>query len=345
MNPIRIAVVGATGYTGSELVRLLVRHPHVKLERLISENRIGEPYSNIYPGFRGIEDRPISPLSVLTESELDLVFLALPYGVSMDVVRLYGLERFRIIDLSGDFRLRSAELYEQWYRQPHVAADYLSKAVYGLSELNGDRIRSARLVANPGCYPTSAILPLAPLLKAKLIRPQGIIIDSKSGVTGAGATAKPSTHFAEIFGNFRAYGLLSHRHTPEIEQYLADVAAEKVDVLFTPHLLPIDRGILTAAYAEAAPGVTTDQLRDALRDAYYSEPFIRLTDFPPTVKNVRGSNFCDLFVTHDPRTNRVITISVLDNLMKGASGQAVQNLNLMFDLPETSGLEHVPLTP
>ena len=345
MTQIRVAIVGATGYTGSELVRLLYRHPQVKIELLVSENRVGEPFSRIYPAFRGVEDRPLMPLSALSDTELDLVFLALPYGISMDLVRLYGLSRFRIIDLSGDFRLHSPELYETWYQQPHTAADYLNQAVYGLPELNREQIRSAQLVANPGCYPTSAILLLAPLLKSKLIETVGIIVDSKSGVTGAGATPKTSNHFCEVFDSFRAYGLLRHRHTPEMEQALTEAVGEKIELLFTPHLLPIDRGILTTAYAMTASGVTTELLRETLLNFYKDEPFIRVIDTPPVVKHVRGSNYCDLFVTRDPRTNRVLAISVLDNLMKGASGQAVQNMNIMFGWAEDLALDQMPLSP
>jgi N-acetyl-gamma-glutamyl-phosphate reductase len=215
----------------------------------------------------------------------------------------------------------------------------------GLPELNRERIRNARLVANPGCYPTPAILLLAPLLMRGLIELTGIVVDSKSGVSGAGALAKPSTHFPEVVGNFRAYGLLRHRHTPEMEQFLSETARQSVQLLFAPHLLPIDRGILTTVYAKAFGKVNADVLQNAYRECYAGEPFIRIGTYPPAVKHVRGSNFCDLFVTHDPRTDRVVAIGAIDNLVKGASGQAVQNMNLLFGFPETMGLDQLPLCP
>jgi N-acetyl-gamma-glutamyl-phosphate reductase len=345
MNNIRVGIVGATGYTGSELVRILSRHPFASLELMTSESRVGEAFSAVYPAFQGIEDRPLAPIACVTKCDLDLVFLALPHGVSMEFVRDYGLERFRVIDLSGDFRLKSPDLYEEWYHHKHVAAESIPEAVYGLPEWYRPQIATARLVANPGCYPTSSILLLAPLIKHRLIRPEGIVVDSKSGVTGAGASARARTHFPDVFGNFRTYELLRHRHTPEMEQVLGDVAGEKVQLLFTPHLLPIDRGILTTVYAEPLNGATPLKLRDAYRDCYTGERFVRIVDAPPAVKYVRGSNYCDVFVTHDPRTNRVVAVGTIDNLVKGAAGQAVQNMNIMFGWPEATGLEQGPLSP
>lgn len=345
MERARIAIVGATGYTGSELVRLLVSHPHVELIAITSESRAGEPFSDVHPALRGIEDRRLIPLAELGRLAPELVFLALPHRVSMGFVRDHGTEPYRIIDLSGDFRLRERSVYERWYETTHVAPDRLADAVFGLPELYRDRIRDARLVANPGCYPTGAILALAPLLREGLIRPRGIVADSKSGVTGAGAKAKETTHFPELFGNFKAYGLLAHRHTPEIEQALTAAAGGGVEVLFTPHLLPIDRGILTTAYAEPARELDHDMLRKAYEHAYAGEPFVRVLAAPPEVKHVRGSNYCDVYATYDPRTNRVLAISAIDNLVKGAAGQAVQNMNLMFAWPETAGLEQGPLNP
>jgi N-acetyl-gamma-glutamyl-phosphate reductase len=345
MKQVRIGIVGATGYTGSELVRILSRHPYARVEVITSMSRAGEAFSDVHPAFRGVEDRTLVSLSDLSEYELDIVFLALPNGASMEFVRDRGIERFRVIDLSGDFRLRSPAVYEEWYGRQHVTTDQLSNAAYGLPELYRSVIRSSRLVANPGCYSTSAILLLAPLLKHRLVRPTGIVIDSKSGVTGAGSVARAGTHFPWVFGNFRAYGLLRHRHTPEIEQVLSESAGQDVQVQFTPHLLPIDRGILTTAYAEAVEDVKAPMLEEVYRTCYGSERFIRILNSPPSVKNVRASNFCDIFATLDSRTNRIIAISAIDNLVKGASGQAVQNMNIMFDLPEEAGLEQVPLSP
>ncbi|MFH2052008.1 MAG: N-acetyl-gamma-glutamyl-phosphate reductase [bacterium] len=347
MNPdrIRVAILGATGYTGSELVRLLTPHPGVELVAVTSESRAGEPFSAVHPSFRGIEDRALVTVADLEDMDLDLMFLALPHRVSMEFVRDHGLQRCRIIDLSGDFRLPSAEMYESWYGTPHVAPEFLGEAVFGLPELNRTAIAEARLVANPGCYPTSAILALAPLLKRNQVSPEGIVVDSKSGVTGAGATAGEGTHFPRVFGNFSAYGLLGHRHTPEIEHVLGLVAGEEIDLLFTPHLLPVDRGILTTAYARPRPGVDAESVTAALHEAYADEPFVRVCPTPPGIKDVRGSNYCDVFATCDPRTDRVVTVSVIDNLVKGAAGQAVQNLNIMFDWPETTGLNQGPVNP
>ncbi|MEX2574192.1 MAG: N-acetyl-gamma-glutamyl-phosphate reductase, partial [Balneolaceae bacterium] len=235
MSKRKVGVIGATGYAGIELIRLLVEHPEVNLDIVTSRSHAGKRFSRINPSFEGVFDEELQPVEALKNIDLDLVFLALPHRVSMDFVQEYGLDKFRIIDLSGDFRLKPVELYEQWYKKEHVCPEYLDNAAYGLPELHRDRIRNADLVANPGCYPTSSILALAPLLKNKLVSADSIVIDSKSGVTGAGSTPKEITHFPNLFGNFFAYGLLEHRHTPEIEQELGTVAGQKVQVLFTPH--------------------------------------------------------------------------------------------------------------
>ena len=344
-NKTRVAVVGATGYTGSELVRLLSFHPNVELIAITSESRSGEPFSSVHPALLGIEDRPLISIRDLSELQLDLVFLALPHRVSMTFVKDHGLDHFRIIDLSGDFRLSSTDTYEHWYGAQHVAPLALQEAAFGLPELFRESIRSARLVANPGCYPTSAILALAPLLREGLVFPQGIVVDSKSGVTGAGAKAKPGTHFPNVFGNFNAYGLVSHRHTPEMEQALSSQINETVSLLFTPHLLPIDRGILTTTYSRPTGPVDDGALEQIYQKAYEDEPFVRVRSRPPAVKEVRGSNYCDIHAVVDPRTGWVITVSVIDNLIKGAAGQAVQNLNIMFGWPETAGLDFGPVCP
>lgn len=341
----KIGIVGATGYTGSELVRLLIDHPDVSIEVITSESKAGKAFSEINPHFNGRTDLVLEPLANLGNYDLDLVFLALPHGVSMDFVKKWHPEDFRIVDLSGDFRLASAEQYKQWYKKEHSASDKIDKAVFGLPELFRDRIRNARLVANPGCYPTSAILALAPLLKKEVIRPDQIVVDSKSGVTGAGATAKQKTHFPEVFGNFSAYGLRNHRHTPEIQQTLESYAGQETEVIFTPHLIPIDRGILTTTYSTPKKEIDADFLNEWYYSFYEKEYFIRVVDHPPNVKHVRGSNYCDIHVTYDERTNKIITVSTIDNLVKGAAGQAVQNMNLMFSLIERTGLEISPLSP
>jgi len=341
----RIGVVGATGYTGMELIRLLTDHPDISLEIVTSRSNAGSRFSKLYPSFEGIFDDELQPVEALQDTDLDLIFLALPHRVSMDFVKEYGLKNFRIVDLSGDFRLKSKDLYEKWYNKKHVCPEFIEKAAYGLPELNRDRIRNADLVANPGCYPTSSILALAPLLDGNLIDPKSIVIDSKSGVTGAGSTPKETTHFPNVFGNFFAYGLRNHRHTPEIEQILSIKTDQEVTVQFTPHLLPIDRGILTTAYSMPVVDLNLELVRDTFLNYYEKEYFVRVVDQPPSVKNVRGSNFCDVFATYDERTNRIITITAIDNLVKGAAGQAIQNMNLMFRLIEKSGLEYAPLNP
>jgi len=341
----KVGIVGATGYTGSELVRLLLDHPGVSIEVITSESQAGKTFSEINPYFSSRFDMELEPLENLENYDLELVFLALPHGVSMDFIKDWDPEQYRVIDLSGDFRLNSAEAYKQWYKKEHSAPESIEDAVFGLPELFRDRVRNARLVANPGCYPTSAILALAPLLKHEVIEPHQIVVDSKSGVTGAGATASERTHFPEVFGNFSAYGLLNHRHTPEIQQSLASYTGHETEVLFTPHLLPIDRGILTTTYSTPNQDIDKDFLEEWYFSFYEKEYFIRVIDHPPQVKHVRGSNYCDIYVTYDDRTNRIVTVSTIDNLVKGAAGQAVQNMNLMFGFIERTGLEISPLSP
>lgn len=345
MSGIKAGIIGASGYTGSELVRLLTLHPEVSLEVITSESKAGEKFSALHPQFTGLAEMKLQKMETIGDHELDIVFLALPHGVSMNFVKEQGIDRFKVIDLSGDFRLPSTGIYEKWYKKEHIAPGEIQNAAYGLPELFREEIKKADLVANPGCYPTSAILPLAPLLKYGLIEEKGIITDSKSGVTGAGAKVKAKTHFPEVFGNFSAYGLLQHRHTPEIEHSLSKFCGQQIEVLFTPHLLPIDRGILTTTYSTPKSSVNGDTLHKALGDLYGKEPFVRVLQTPPSVKNVRGSNYSDVFVTYDPRNNKVLTVSALDNLVKGAAGQAIQNMNLMFGLEEATGIRQLPLSP
>lgn len=342
---IKAGIVGATGYTGSELIRILTHHPDVSIRAVTSESHKGKKFSDIHPQFVDLADLELVPMESIKDAKLDVVFLALPHAVSMKAVKEMGLDRFKIVDLSGDFRFKSAKIYQKWYRKTHVAPDYLHQAVFGLPELYRSRIRPARLVANPGCYPTSAILALAPLLKRNIIEPRGIVVDSKSGVSGAGTSAKPGTHFPKVFGDFKAYSLLTHRHSPEMECTLQDYTDKDVQLLFTPHLLPVDRGILTTTYSKPKGKTSRDEVWDLFLDFYKREQFVRLVDTPPGIKDVRGSNFCDIHATYDARTNTVITVSVIDNLVKGAAGQAVQNMNIMFNLLENKGLRAMPLSP
>lgn len=345
MPKYKVGIVGATGYTGSELLRLLIQHPDVTIECVTSETHTGKRITEIHPHLLDISDIRLESADNINQYDLDLVFLALPHGVSMSFVKEHGLDKFLTIDLSGDFRLPNKEIYEEWYKKEHIAEEYFGDAVFGLPELYRRDIRNARLVANPGCYPTSAILPLTPLVKYDMIHTSGIVVDSKSGVTGAGAKSKPGTHFPDLFGNFSAYALTTHRHTPEIESVIHGYTGYTTEVLFSPHLLPIDRGILTTTYSTPKKEVNKEMVEELFYSVFEKEHFVRVVDRPPLLKHVRGSNYCDVHVTYDSRTNKIITVSTIDNLMKGAAGQAVQNMNIMFGLIESTGLQHIPLNP
>ncbi|MBZ0266103.1 N-acetyl-gamma-glutamyl-phosphate reductase [bacterium] len=344
-NKLKVGIVGATGYTGSELVRLQMYHPKVEIAVITSESHAGKQFTEVHPQFRGLVDIELRSLEEFSVYSPDLVFLALPHGVSMDFIQEHGYDKYKVIDLSGDFRLNSQDIYEKWYKREHTSPEDLKEAEFGLPELFRDKIKSASFIANPGCYPTSAILALAPLLKEKLIDPLDIVVDSKSGVTGAGAKPKSSTHFPDVFGDFSAYGLIGHRHTPEIQYVLEEYSEGEVELLFIPHLLPIDRGILTTTYSKPVKPVSDDSLLELYKNLYDDEPFVRLSNIPPSVKNVRGSNFCDIYATYNDRTNRIITVSVIDNLVKGAAGQAIQNMNILMGFEETEGLTALPLSP
>ncbi len=341
----KIANIGATGYTGSELVRILSGHPEVEITMITSESHAGKLLSDVHPFFKGRIDFTLVSSKELRPEGLDLVFLALPHGVSMDFVKKYHDAPFRIIDLSGDFRLSHESVYETWYQKKHHHPEGFRDAVFGSPELFPEEIRKSRLIANPGCYPTSAILALAPLLSSGLIDTAPIIVDSKSGVTGAGVKPSATTHFSNVHDNFKAYGLKNHRHTIEIEEIADQIARAKTKVQFTPHLLPVDRGILTTVYARPVSAISEKQLQDHYTGFYQKAPFVQLTDTPPSIKEVRATNFCHLYVTYDPRTDLIVVVSVIDNLVKGAAGQAVQNMNLLFGWDETTGLTQMPIHP
>lgn len=345
MAKFKVGIIGATGYTGSELVRLLDRHSGVSISFITSESYKGKQFSDVHPQFSDLNDYSLVSIEDIDEEEVDLIFLALPHGVSMDFITDKWQKKAKIVDLSGDFRLKDAEMYEQWYGKAHRSPDLFADAAFGLPELFRTDIRRANLVANPGCYPTASVLPLAPLLKNGLIEPKSIVIDAKSGVTGAGAKAKPNTHFPDVFGNFSAYGIFKHRHTPEIQYALECYSQKDTEVIFTPHLLPIDRGILTTIYCKPTKPVDVDSLREYYFRIYEKEHFVRILDTPPQIKHVRGSNYCDIFVDYDERTNTIITIGAIDNLVKGAAGQAIQNMNIMLGLLEKTGLKQAPLMP
>jgi N-acetyl-gamma-glutamyl-phosphate reductase len=341
----KIGIVGASGYTGSELTRILSQHPQVEISAITSESHSGKSFSELHPFFRGIVDQQLISADEILGMELDLVFLALPHGVSMDFVKKYKNQSFRIIDLSGDFRLNDPDTYEHWYGKKHCFTEAFEGAVYGLPELFADQIKNARLVANPGCYPTSAILPLAPLVSAGLIDTKRIIIDSKSAVSGAGIKPKDANLFSNVNDNFKAYGLKKHRHTIEIKQMLDRFSEQDITLQFTPHLLPVDRGILSTIYVQPTSNIALAPLKQLYLNFYGNKPFVRLCENPPAIKDVRASNYCDIHVDYDPLTNNIILISVIDNLVKGAAGQAVQNMNIMFGFDERQGLNHIPVHP
>lgn len=345
MDKKKIGIIGATGYTGSELVRILTNHPDVEIAMITSESRAGELFSDVHPFLQGIADQKLVSINQIDDYELDLVFLALPHGVSMDFVKRFKDKSFKIIDLSGDFRLSSKKVYEEWYKINHIYPEGIEKAVFGSPELYFDEIKDANLIANPGCFPTSAILGLAPLLKANLIETDRIIVDSKTGVTGAGIKAKTVNLYSNVNDNFKAYGLKNHRHTIEIQGVLDRISGKETLIQFTPHLLPVDRGILTTIYARPTEKMDEIKLKELYTNFYANAPFVRLRKQAPSIKDVRGTNYCDLYLTYDMRTNMVIIVSVIDNLIKGAAGQAVQNMNIMFGLEETKGLNLVPLNP
>jgi N-acetyl-gamma-glutamyl-phosphate reductase len=344
---INIGIYGASGYTGQELLRLLLFHPEVRVAALTSRRYAGMMVSDVYPMFTGLSGLSFidaSPSEVAQVS--DVVFMALPHGASMQVAGEFLEAGKKVIDLSADFRLRDVGTYEQWYRK-HTAHDIIKEAVYGIPELYGNTLTEARLIANPGCYPTSVILGLAPLMREKWIDDTSIIVDSKSGVSGAGREPQVGSLFCEVDGGFKAYKIGQHRHTPEMEQELGCLAGHDIRISFTPHLLPISRGILSTIYATLKKDTTAEELGDLYRSFYEGKPFIRIykSGMLPNVSFVRGSNNCDIGLTVDRRTNRVIIISAIDNLIKGASGQAIQNMNFMCGFNEITGLRMTSLFP
>lgn len=345
MDKKKIGIIGATGYTGSELVRILTNHPAIEITMITSESRAGELFSDVHPFLQGIADQKLVSMNDIDNYELDLVFLALPHGVSMDFVKRFKNKSFKIIDLSGDFRLNSKEIYEEWYKIDHIYPEGIENAVFGSPELYFDKIKEANLIANPGCFPTTAILGLAPLLENNLIETERIVVDSKTGVTGAGIKAKNVNLYSNVNDNFKAYGLKNHRHTIEIQGILDKVSGKETLIQFTPHLLPVDRGILSTIYARPTEKIDETKLKELYASFYANAPFVRLRNQEPAIKDVRGTNYCDLFVTYDERTNMVIVISVIDNLIKGAAGQAIQNMNIVFGFEETCGLNLIPLNP
>ncbi len=344
---IKVAVVGASGYTGVELLRILVGHPEVEVVCVTSRQHEGVPINQVFPSLTGFCNLACEPLDVASISErVDLVFTALPHKSAMEVIPDFLAAGCKVVDLSADYRLKDQAVYEAWYQQ-HSSPELLSTAVYGLPELYREQVKTATLVANPGCYPTSIILGLAPLLKNTLIDTTTLIADSKSGTSGAGRSAKQGSLFCEVNEGFKAYSVGAHRHTPEIEQELSLLAGVSVELNFTPHLLPINRGILSTSYAKLTRKASTADLLALYREFYQGETFVRIMpgEELPNVAYLSGTNFCDIGLVSDERTGRVIVVSAIDNLVKGAAGQAVQNMNVLFGLKESLGLAIVPPFP
>ncbi len=343
----KVSVIGATGYAGAELLRLIYGHPKAELAHITSESHAGDKISSVYPHLLGLCDNELESMEDIERiaSDSDFIFIGLPAGHAMEIGRRLEDQPVRIIDLGADYRFDDTDVYEKWYKVRHTHKD--AKRVYGLAELNREAIKTAKIIGNAGCYTTASILSLAPLVKAHLVDVKSIIVDAKSGVSGAGRSAKLANHFPELYDNFKAYGVATHRHTPEIEQALTNISGEDVLINFTPHLVPMSRGILATAYATLKDSVTAEAVDEAFERLYGDEYFVRLRGrgaYPET-KYVRGSNFCDIGWHIDERTHRVIVLSAIDNLVKGAAGQAIQNFNIACGFDEKMGLDFTPVYP
>ena len=345
MEKVRASVAGASGYAGGELVRWLTHHPDVDVVHVTAFREQGRPLADVFPNLRGFGDHTLNGAGWQEMArDSDVVFLALPHGAAMEAVPVLLEAGARVVDLGADFRLKDPAVYARWYGSDHVAAEFLGEAVYGLPEVNREALRGARLVANPGCYPTAAALALLPLLASGRVHGP-VIVDAKSGVSGAGRNPSAASHFSEVNENVRPYNLGRHRHGPEMEQTFA-AAGTPIPVYFAPHLAPMTRGILATCYAPLSDSLTEEELLGIYRDAYGDEPFVRvLEEALPQTKATLGSNFCDVAVRVDAERGLAVAVSAIDNLVKGAAGQAIQNMNLMFGLPETEGLWSAGLYP
>jgi N-acetyl-gamma-glutamyl-phosphate reductase len=343
----RVGIVGATGYTGVELLRLLVQHPEVEVTVLTSQKYAGVPIDQVFPSLTGRLQIKCEELTIDHISQkVDFIFTAVPHKTAMETVPLFYQKGKRVVDLSADFRFKDPEVYERWY-QKHTCVDLLPESVYGLPELHREEIKNAKIVGNPGCYPTGALIGLIPLIKDGMISYENIVIDSKSGVSGAGRDVVLGSLFCEVNEGVKAYKIFDHRHLPEIEQELGQLAQKKIIVTFVPHLIPMDRGILTTIYVKLSKKMKTENVLSTFQEYYRGEPFIRI--YPkgkiPNTKDVRGSNYCDIGVIVNESDNRGVVVTAIDNLVKGASGQAVQNMNIMLGYPETMGLDVLPFFP
>ena len=345
---IKVGIIGATGYAGGELVRILMGHKDAEIKWYGSKSYVDQKYADVYRNmFQIVDAKCMDDNMEELADQVDVIFTATPQGLCASLVNEEILSKTKIIDLSADFRLKDVNVYEEWYKIEHKAPQYIDEAVYGLCEINRDLVKSARIVANPGCYTTCSILTAYPLAKEGLIDMSTLIIDAKSGTSGAGRGAKLPNLYCEVNENIKAYGVATHRHTPEIEEQLGYASGEKVVLNFTPHLVPMNRGILATEYATLKKKVTYEEVK-AVYDQYYAkEKFVRVLDRDvcPETKWGEGSNYVDIGFKIDPRTNRIIMMGAIDNLVKGAAGQAVQNMNLLFGLPEDEGLELVPMFP
>lgn len=345
---IKVGIIGATGYAGGELVRILMGHKDAEIKWYGSKSYVDQKYADVYRNmFQIVDAKCMDDNMEELADQVDVIFTATPQGLCASLVNEEILSKTKIIDLSADFRLKDVNVYEEWYKIEHKAPQYIDEAVYGLCEINRDLVKSAKIVANPGCYTTCSILTAYPLAKEGLIDMSTLIIDAKSGTSGAGRGAKLPNLYCEVNENIKAYGVATHRHTPEIEEQLGYASGEKVVLNFTPHLVPMNRGILATEYATLKKKVTYEEVK-AVYDQYYAkEKFVRVLDRDvcPETKWVEGSNYVDIGFKIDPRTNRIIMMGAIDNLVKGAAGQAVQNMNLLFVLPEDEGLELVPMFP
>ena len=346
---IKVGIIGATGYAGNELVRLLLGHSEAQIEWFGSRSYIDQKYADIYRNvFQLVDAKCMDDNMEELADRVDVIFTATPQGLCASLVNDKILSKVKIVDLSADFRLKNVDVYEQWYKIEHKSPQYIDEAVYGLCEINRNKItKDTRIVANPGCYTTCSILTIYPLVKEGIIDPDSIIIDAKSGTSGAGRGAKVANLFCEVNESMKAYGVGTHRHTPEIEEQLGYAAGKDIKLIFTPHLVPMNRGILVTSYADLKKDVTYEDVKAAYDKYYKDEYFVRVLDKDvcPETRWVEGSNYVDVNFKIEPRTNRIIMMGALDNLVKGAAGQAVQNMNLLFGLPENTGLKQVPMFP
>lgn len=345
---IKVGIIGSTGYAGGELVRLLLQREDVEIKWYGSRSYIGQDYASVYANmFQLVDENCMDDNMKELAGLVDVVFTATPQGLCASLVDEEILSKVKVIDLSADFRIKDVGVYEQWYKLKHASPRFIGEAVYGLPEVNREQVKSARLIANPGCFPTCSFLTVYPLVKEGLIDPNTLIIDAKSGTSGAGRGAKVDSLYCEVNENIKAYGVGVHRHTPEIEEQLSYAAGKPVTVSFTPHLVPMNRGILVTAYASLTGNTSEEELRAAYEKYYQKEFFVRVLKpgVVPQTRWVEGSNFADVNFKLDPRTNRVVMMGAIDNMVKGAAGQAIQNMNLMFGLTEHTGLRQVPMFP